>query len=344
MEFGSDFDIDLKKIKAKENNIFKYLKNYDSLYFDSGRNAIRFLLEKNPASFVALPAYICESVTDLFKDKKTFFYKINDDFSIDLKSLENLDFEKLDIFYLMNYFGFLQSEEIREFLIKKKEKYNFIIIEDTTHSIFSSLKTIGDFCVCSLRKWFPVPDGGVLYSQNLLDRSGYCSLNTKESGRINAMVLKSLYLRGNFDCKETFRKIFLKTEEEFEESEIKKISDLSKFLLGCFDVDIIKQKRLENYKRLESIISKFLPPVTDTIKSGEIPFTYVTALKDRDKFRKYLIENKVYCAVHWPMPECIKDKNAKEMSGTVISVPTDQRYGLKDMDTVAKIIGGYFNE
>lgn len=344
MEIGSDFEIDLNAISFKENNIFKYLENYKTLFFDSGRNALKFLLDKIPFKSAVLPNYICESVTDCFSGKEIFFYKINESFCAEIKDLEKIDFENLDIFYLMNYFGSLQSGEIREYLKKKKEKYNFLIIEDTTHSIFSSPDTIGDFCVCSLRKWFPVPDGGVLYSKGLINSTGFGELARKESERINAMVLKSLYLKGELNCKETFRKIFLKTEEEFESEKIKRISDLSEFLLKCFDTDSIKRKRRENYKLLESIISKYLPPEIEKSSENIVPFTYITALKNRDEFKKYLIENKIFCAVHWPVPECIKDEKSKELFEKSISVPIDQRYGKEEIEKAGEIIGGFFNE
>lgn len=42
-------------------------------------------------------------------------------------------------------------------------RYGFSIVEDTTHSVFSVRRTIGDLCVCSLRKWFALPGGGALY-------------------------------------------------------------------------------------------------------------------------------------------------------------------------------------
>ena len=82
----------------------------------------------------------------------------------ELDQLEELiQKHSVHVLYFMHYFGALQPEETRRRIAEWKETYGLTVIEDTTHSLFTAKKTVGDYCIASLRKWFPIPDGGVLY-------------------------------------------------------------------------------------------------------------------------------------------------------------------------------------
>lgn len=47
MELGSEFNICLEDLKVTQNSIYFKLKNYNTYFLDSGRNAIKLLLKKS---------------------------------------------------------------------------------------------------------------------------------------------------------------------------------------------------------------------------------------------------------------------------------------------------------
>ena len=85
--------------------------------------------------------------------------------TIDIDDLKSKMDSQVTVVYLMHYFGSVQNNEVLKYLENTKKKRGYTIIEDTTHSIFTKKRTVGDYCVCSLRKWFPITDGGVLYTE-----------------------------------------------------------------------------------------------------------------------------------------------------------------------------------
>lgn len=64
----------------------------------------------------------------------------------------------------------------------------------------------------------------------------------------------------------------------------------------------------------------------------------------RDSIRKELIENRIYCPVHWPAPVQL-DVAAREKSeniyNQIMSIPCDQRYKEQDMKRLVDIINSY---
>lgn len=342
MEYGSDFSVDLEKLNKTSDTVFRYLSDYDALYFDSGRSATRYLLRTVPHKRVALPAYLCESIPSCFPDSDIFYYPLDE--HLQISSLDQIPWETLDVFYLLHYFGSLQSEESLQYIDKMRRKFGFLVIEDTTHSLFTSAITIGDYGVCSLRKWFPIPDGGVLYSKTALDRAGYDALTPRHSPRIHGMVLKALYLDGTVTDKGAFRKILLETEDALDaQDDLFKISVISEFLLGCESVTSIIHQRKENHACLKNAVGDLFDEMIPR-KETDVPFIFVLRCENRNALRAYLTENQVYCPVHWPLPDDWVDSDAKHLSAKLISIPTDQRYHEADMLNITKIIRGFYHE
>lgn len=342
MEYGSDYSIDPKSLVPAKDTVSDFLNEYYMLFFDSGRSGIRYLLSSIPHETIAFPNYLCDSILSAFSNVKSIFYPIDEHLAI--KRLDMVPWDRIDVFYLLHYFGCVQPEETLDYIAHKKEQYRFIIIEDTTHSIFSQPMTIGDYCICSLRKWFPIPDGGVLYSKHPLPDLAYDALPVAVSDRINGMVLKSLYLQGKLDCKPLFREILLNSEELLDkQEEIRRLTPVSEMILKCSSIETMTKRRKENYSILHKLLEDILPePVTRDVQS-QTPFTYVISIDERNALRDYLIQNKIYCAVHWPCPAELASVSQR-LSDHLMSIPIDQRYDGKDMHAIARVIRGYFNE
>lgn len=346
MEVGSEYELNMSGLKKVDDNIFDYLNKYCAIYTNSGRNAAKLLNKILPKGKILLPSYICQSVIDVYEQDYTIaYYQIERDFSINLQDLENNIDNDVVIIYLMHYFGRLQNDKVLQKLSKLRERYHCIIIEDTTHSIFTCANTIGDFCVCSLRKWFPISDGGVLYSRDRLQ--DLCEIQLPQNmayKKISAMILKYSQIHYNVPCNDIYRMIFRQDEERLEqEKEIFAISRMSKLLLDCFSVTKLIVDRKKNLKYLWDNLEGYGLEMFVDDELYYTPFTLPVYCDNRDVFREYLIENNVFCAVHWPVEDKLLKRNniLGEMVGRIISLPLDQRYDENHMRYMVDIIKRY---
>ena len=62
----------------------------------------------------------------------------------------------------------------------------------------------------------------------------------------------------------------------------------------------------------------------------------------RDELRKYLIENEIYCPVHWPESKYHKlDERTEYIYQNELSLVCDQRYTESDMNRIVEVIKTY---
>ena len=377
MELGSEFHIDLTGTRIQRNTIYNLLDKYNTFYTDYGRTAIallyRHLCEKSDerSRKVLLPSYICKSVLDPFEKENIVFYDLKENFEIEETVLCGLlrtgDFDG-GILFLMHYFGVLQNEETLQQIQLLCREHDVTVIEDVTHSLLTKERTIGDYCIASLRKWMPVPEGGVIYSNNELPEEWQELEHARSSYKIDAMVLKQIFL-GQADgyrelenvelINEAYRRMFVEEEKKIgKHKEFFALSDLSAFLLQCEDMEEIRERRMANYRLLGELLKQNGMELygwqqngqsTRKIQEGRVvPFTAILSLKnaDRDRFRNYLAEHKIYCAVHWPIETEEQYQYAKvsEWAENLISLPIDQRYGEEHMWYLAETITEYFRK
>lgn len=324
MEIGSEFDLNFNDLQITKNSIFNYLKDYNSCFFDSGRSAIKSI--KIRKGKVLLPNYICDSVIDCFDNRNIIFYNVDENFNIDINDLIS-KLNNVKTLFIMHYFGCIQDRKILNRIKKICDEKDILIIEDTTHGILSNKATIGDYMVCSLRKWFPIARGGVVYSKNELKLKGKYRKDT-DNTKLYGMVLKNMYLNGCIESKELFLDIFKKYENSIDtKKEILYMSDLSKYILSCINIKEIKDKRTNNYFYLKDKLK--IQPV-NVIKDKECPFVYLIRSEKRNELRKHLIENSIYCAVHWP-----------NCSNNELSLTIDNRYSEKEMKYLVKTVNKF---
>lgn len=349
-ELGSDFYLDLDRMTKKEKNVLKTLEREDMIWTDSGRSAIKIIQKTLNCKKVLLPEYICESVIKCFDMSLIEFYHIDDKFQIDLDDLEAKMVESVDLVYICHYYGYLQDKKTLSKIKENAKKFDIIILEDITQSLFSIQEEIGDYLIASVRKWVPIANGGVLYTNENPKFSveiNSCLSTSSDNDRVNGMILKKLYLDNRYDTNYMYRKIFQESEERIDHSqEIKVISDFSKFVLKCTDIDEIISRRKRNAEHLKKGLDEIGLVSFRNFNSEECPFAMPIRVKNRDDFRKYLISKRIYCAVHWPFFDIKKEqrRQAKDNAKELLSLPIDQRYTEEDMDYLLSVIKEYGGE
>lgn len=347
IELGSEFNLSLSKLKITDDNLFHYLNEFENtMYFDSGRSALKYITCNIPSDgLTLLPEFICESVINCFDRKHIAFYKIEQDFTVNMESIEALLSSDVKVIFLMHYFGSVQPANKLNAIKKIAIAHDIIIIEDTTHSIFSKKSTIGDYVISSIRKWMPISKGGVLYVvKDTLRLKKMDILVSSENDRANGMVLKDLFLKELLDCNTEYRKIFADCEERLDrQNEIYQISDFSRFIISCMELDEIISRRRKNYRFLSKKLEKlgFFPVCH--LRVDECPYVFPVYLSQRDIFRRYLMQHRIYCAVHWPFDGIMEKARqfAIDNANSLISLPIDQRYGEDEMEYMVDVIANY---
>ena len=65
----------------------------------------------------------------------------------------------------------------------------------------------------------------------------------------------------------------------------------------------------------------------------------------RDALRKHLIQNEIYCPVHWPLTEHHKiDQRSAAIYENELSLVCDQRYGAADMERIVKTVKNFWKD
>ena len=82
-----------------------------------------------------------------------------------------------------------------------------------------------------------------------------------------------------------------------------------------------------------------------TVQDDEVPlFVPVLLRENRAKLRKYLIDNAIYCPIHWPKSEFHRgiSQRAEMLYSQELSLVCDQRYGSDDMNRIVECIRKYY--
>lgn len=330
MELGGFCELTMSGLRNKNDNIFEYLSEYNTIYTSNGRSAIKLIANHLRSGKILLPEYICESISNSFCDNETAYYEVNEQLEIDIESLERMISKEISAVFLINYFGFIQNKKVLSYLREKRKEYGFVIIEDTTHSIFTEKNVIGDYCICSLRKWFPC-EGGVLYSKLNLNAVDISCMNAVEAGLMfDARVMKYYSIKDSMDTEDTYMKIYADAEHAIDEDKtIKCVDSLSETVLKSISVTDVVERRRNNAKMVYEQLSDVIMPLRKEY-NGEVLIAVPVICENRDSLRKYLMNNRIFCAVHWPQNDESTEK-AKLLSKKLISIMIDQRYDKRHM-------------
>ncbi|MCD8035981.1 MAG: aminotransferase class I/II-fold pyridoxal phosphate-dependent enzyme [Clostridiales bacterium] len=351
---GYDLDLNVRTLSIKEDNIFDYMSGYNCIYLDSGRSCIKVICQLFKNKEVLVPSYSCISVISGFTNGvKPVFYAVHDDFTIDLEDLESKITSNTGAIYITNYFGHLLTDEAAAEILRLKEKYGLLVIEDNTQSLFSGDLKVGDYALCSIRKWFPVPDGGVIYSKNSLDVfdvKGFVK-DSKQCDKLYPQTLKSMVIKGLVDYPVSkIADLFAVVEQELDEyannGEIFLMSDFTRFVYTCNSVPDMIKTRQENERYLRSLIkSPYLRNALPHLEDNECPFNMPMYCTCRDEMWQYLVDNfEIYPSVLW-RTHLYDEVNTigctAKMGREILSLPIDQRYTKEDMENMAEAVNSF---
>lgn len=341
-EYGSDFPHIL--ITDFDNDstdpIFINSENVN-LHF-SGRSSLYHIIVNGIKCHgwkrILIPSYYCHEVVDFIKvlPLNVEYYEITP--FIERKIA--LDSEKDNLktaIVIVDFFG-LDKIDYRGI-------QNAFIIEDVTHNLDGLMNSGAHYTFGSLRKILPISVGGFSFSSSFKFKIelNAPNENVKElvELRNKAMVLKSAYLQGENEDKETYRNLYAITEEKFREpftstalpasvlSQIKKI-DLSAINVAkTINLDLIKSILMKN-----DVFS-----VLTSAKNEEFALTLkFKNIEARDSMKSYLINNKIYPIVLWPN-QFTQDNLV--LQDTILFIHVDFRYSHDEIRHIAEKLNNF---
>lgn len=329
-EFGSDFHVvnDYQTRDICPVDVFSY-----SVSLADGRQCIETLIRQYRWKRLWMPEYFCYNIIENLQKNTGIEIAFYIDFpgNDDRKMISELCFQEGDVLFRMNYFGLRSFRSTKDIPIP--------VIEDHSHDLIGdwARNSDADWCIASLRKIIPIPEGGIVWSPKGQKLDCYPELSSSNlvlaQKRWQAMEEKGKYLAGFLDDKDSFRELYLETEDGFDDLEISSIDERSKDFLHHFDLDAWYKAKNRNWKVLSKLLS--INGITVVFPESEelTPFSCIVLFEkysERERVRKKLIENSIYPAVLWNVPENV-DRQVVSISKRMLSIHCDGRYNEIEM-------------
>lgn len=307
-----------------------------------GRHAVIALLRSLPqrSRRLWIPSYFCGNVAAYWAGFMPLAYYADDPRRAE-PDWATLKPAADDMVVAVNYFGVRSGEPWWHW----RERNQCLLLDDHSHDPVAgwALRSRADYAFSSLRKTMPAPDGAILWSPRGLPLPAASETDASASAlKLAAMIWKREYLQNGAaaETKASFRQWQLAGEQGFDQSaEISAATSFSQEYLAPGVPVKWRRQRAANVRRLLHQLRSWpvAEPLFESWPRDGGPLAAVFrfhSTEERDRIRKKLEEFNVYCPVHWPAAEQL-DPAMRQLSATLLSIPTDQRYRARDMDRVA---------
>jgi hypothetical protein len=308
----------------------------------SGRGALLAILERvvQPQSRIWLPSYFCPDVREAVRNSfANTLLALRDDPREAVFEMPTSRFAPDDVIVVQNLYGMRAEPEYDPALCQ-----TCAIVEDHTHDPLSqwARTTDADYAFASLRKTFPVPDGGIVWSrareelfpvvpnpQGMLEAIG---------DRVKAMLMKQEYLVGSGQIeKASYRAYEDSVEDAFGRLPHGTMTDVSAALLQVLPVDEWRAAHRRNFTFLAGRLRCAGFDVLEPRASEAAPFGVVVDLHDPElasHVRDGLLARDIYPSVLWEeAEEGVQGGFSKEH----LVLKCDYRYDEFVLETVADV-------
>ena len=256
--------------------------------------------------------------------------------SVDLDSI--VTEKETMLFLYMDYFGIPAiSDADLEYL---RANNNIVFIEDRTHNL-NSIRTSSfrpDYTIASLRKWLPIPDGGLLWgriSKPFLEDLSFTAL------RLKAQCMRHEFLAcGDEAIKTEYRKIFSTVSDIMDQDGPTAMSAYSYSVASNADFRRIKDARAQNASVLMSKLkeSSAIKLIQNTAGLSDLYVAFL--VPKRDEVQRVLSAEGIFNTIIWPLSAIQKQACdlARFTEENMLAAPCDQRYTAEDMEYIGSEI------
>lgn len=312
----------------------------DEYAYASGRAALfqilRYCRQSLGTRIIWIPEYVCDSVVDAACQSalEIMTYPISDAMQMETDVLRKFDVKNAAIL-IVNYFGLTDTESQKQYI--RATYPETIIIEDDVQAYYAYQKPLGaeHFKFTSLRKWFAVPDGGLVKTQYPMPIA--TEENTFAATKLAGAALKRIreYLKHD----EVYLEMLQQGEELIDANLESSMSDIAQRLIATVDTNQTAQQRLRNVRVLREGLKR-IPQVKELIeyKEDAVPLFIPIYVNNRDEVRRAMFEAEIFCPVHWPN---LQTAHAQALAQHELSLIIDQRYYEADMNRIVELIEKY---
>lgn len=330
---GGEFEIEWSKLELEN----RFALSPDEYAYSSGRAALfqilKYMCNTMGIQRILLPEYLCDSIVATVKKValEYAFYPLKEHLEIDEQGMQNA-YQPNSAILIINYFGMTNTEPQKLFI--KTHYPNAIIIEDDVQAYYEYVRPLGseDFKFTSLRKWFAIPDGGLVKTKHPLPKVK--KRNDFTPFKLTAAILKDQ--REVFNNDKIYLNLFEKGEELLEVDYESGMSSIAQHLYVATDVEAISQQRKKNAEVLlhgiEDIPSvRLLMP----LNNQRVPLFIPITLPNRDAVRRRFFNADMFMPIHWSNQ---LTEHARQIEQTELSLIIDHRYNESGMQRILEIL------
>lgn len=290
----------------------------DMVELNTARNALIYLIDTKKIQKVFLPYFLCDSVSNILRKHSIAFeyYHIDNNFL----PVKKNKMKQHEYMYIVNYYGQLSNER----LLSLQGQYENIIVDNVQAFFQEPINEVDTIYSC--RKFFGLPDGAYLSTNSLMKDQ----LDDDQSSD------RMIHILGRYEGKASdYYEYFQKNDKSFKELPLKRMSKLTRNILGAIDYNRTIQARNRNYKYLQV---EFGPANQLDLTTPEGPYAYPYYVENGREIRKKLAQRSIYIPTLWPnvLKENTEDSLEYNFAENILPLPCDQRYDLEDMDRLIK--------
>lgn len=332
-------------------------------YFYFARNAVWHTVKllKLDQGEILVPAYHhgveIEAIIDA--GAKVKFYRITDNWDIDLEDVEKKINNKTSALYLTHFGGFPGPIKAMR---KLADKYKLPLIEDCALSLFSMdgdmpLGITGDVAIFCLYKVLPLPNGGAMVINSPKQYNYSESQPPPLSSTISltlSSILRNIALRGGKVGRELRKQALKLGKKTLQASTIKPIltgsqhfnpahlklgiSQFTKQLLFAQNIPDIIAKRRRNYLLLQKHLGGLSRPIFNNLPEGVVPLFYPMEVEDNRLLAEQLLARGIEAVDFWrdfhPACNALEFPEVAKMRRTMVEIPCHQDISLETLSQI----------
>lgn len=326
-EVGSHFHLDVNTVVPDS-----WLDEPHRLYA-SGRDAVRAIVAANADGErrwrrIHVPTYFCHDATDAIAgDIEVALYEHGP-----LDPPTRLDLADDEIALAVEYFGAPVGVVV----------VGGTLIVDRTHDPAAGwvYSRPPEYVVASLRKYLPVPDGGVVWSPTgaplPADAPTTDAHQARATDAILGMALKTAYLDGRPIEKAAFLSRLAAREDAIGTGPVSGPSDYTRGVAGHIDVEMLRVRRTANRTQFELSWGEGVPG----FHLLDAPAYAVLVAPDgaaRERVRSELLAADIYPAVLWPLAGRAVPAHHADLAERILVLHVDHRYSSIDIERSVEV-------
>jgi hypothetical protein len=310
----------------------------------SGRSALMGILrhlKKRGVTRVHLPAYLCGSILEPVQALGLEY----DFYPVDEALIGHPDPKKNDAVLLVHYFGRI-NPAVQS--LRSGSGNTHYLIEDACQALLSDWPNAGNdeiFYILSPRKFGPVPLGG--WCNVSIDDAAASSEVLQSADRsLVARGVKAVYLADaeggvESETEAFYLEAFERVESSLSSLDTSTLPDWILRLIAGIDWEAAGDARVRNQNFLSSELEPQIAFPIREFGPKEVPLGQPIVVGDRDKLRQSLAEHRIFCPIHWRLPDEVSETRFPEahvLSSRILTLPIDQRYTMDRMAALVETV------